>query len=63
MKCENCNYPKTDIVYTRTDDTMDSVRRRRECYKCGFRFTTREVEALKKRHSYRSVPPRGTLDK
>lgn len=41
MTCPECNR-KTHIVETRFDD--DSVRRRRECRECGYRFTTLEVD-------------------
>lgn len=49
MKCPHCNFYKwpkatktswvTDSRYTERDN---SIRRRRECKKCGKRFTTRE---------------------
>jgi transcriptional repressor NrdR len=42
MKCLNCHFPDTKVVDSRL--TMDgyAIRRRRECLKCGFRFSTLE---------------------
>ncbi len=42
MKCPYCTYPDTRVVDSRLTDDNDSVRRRRECEKCGKRFTTYE---------------------
>lgn len=41
MKCPYCPAPETKVVETRDSD-LDAVRRRRECTKCGKRFTTYE---------------------
>ena len=41
MKCTACKYPETQVVETRQDD-KDMIRRRRECMRCGARFTTQE---------------------
>ncbi len=42
MKCLNCHFPDTKVVDSRL--TMDgyAIRRRRECLKCEFRFSTLE---------------------
>ena len=42
MKCLNCHFVDTKVVDSRL--TMDgyAIRRRRECLKCGFRFSTLE---------------------
>ncbi len=40
MKCPFCNSKETKVTNKR--DTIDSVRRRRECLKCKRRFTTYE---------------------
>jgi transcriptional repressor NrdR len=41
MRCPFCTHSETDVIDTR--DTDDSrIRRRRECAKCGRRFTTYE---------------------
>jgi transcriptional repressor NrdR len=42
MQCTVCQYPYTSVVETRHDDD-DSIRRRRECLRCGMRFTTKEM--------------------
>ena len=42
MKCPYCANPDTKVVDSRLTDSDDSVRRRRECEKCGKRFTTYE---------------------
>lgn len=41
MKCSHCQYPETRVVETRTDYD-ENIRRRRECMRCGMRFTTQE---------------------
>ncbi|MFQ3308005.1 MAG: transcriptional repressor NrdR [Candidatus Nanohaloarchaea archaeon] len=41
MKCIYCGHGKTKVVDTR--DTAQKTRRRRECKKCGRRFTTYET--------------------
>lgn len=40
MRCPRCTSDKSAVVDSRGDD--DSIRRRRECQGCGFRFTTFE---------------------
>ena len=40
MLCPFCSYNDTKVVDSR--DAADSVRRRRECLRCGLRFTTYE---------------------
>lgn len=42
MKCPYCANADTKVVDSRLTDSNDSVRRRRECEKCGKRFTTYE---------------------
>lgn len=42
MKCYSCNYPDTRVVYTDKHDFRDLIKRRRECLRCGARFTTHE---------------------
>ena len=47
MKCPFCNYADSKVVDSRPTDEGISIRRRRECLKCGKRFTTYEtVERL-----------------
>ena len=42
MKCPACNYKETKVVDSRLSGDGASIRRRRECLKCGKRFTTYE---------------------
>jgi transcriptional repressor NrdR len=47
MKCPICYYIDTKVVDSRAATDGLSIRRRRECLKCGFRFSTyEEVEIL-----------------
>ena len=42
MKCGKCNNPDTKVVDSRIVDNWQTIRRRRECEVCGYRFTTFE---------------------
>ena len=42
MKCPNCNKEDSKVVDSRSIHEGGSIRRRRECNKCKFRFTTYE---------------------
>lgn len=42
MKCNNCQYKSTKVLDSRPIKEGASIRRRRECERCGFRFTTFE---------------------
>jgi len=42
MDCPDCGNDRTRVVDTRTTTDGGSVRRRRECQRCSFRFTTYE---------------------
>ncbi|MGE5340012.1 MAG: transcriptional regulator NrdR [Candidatus Omnitrophota bacterium] len=42
MKCPNCTNFEDKVVETRESKEGDYIRRRRECLKCGKRFTTYE---------------------
>jgi transcriptional repressor NrdR len=42
MKCPYCTNPDTKVIETRLTESEGSIRRRRECEKCGNRFTTFE---------------------
>ena len=47
MKCPVCYYEDTKVIDSRVASDGLSIRRRRECLKCGFRFSTYEgVEIL-----------------
>jgi len=42
MKCPSCSYNETKVVDSRLTSDGAAIRRRRECLKCEFRFTTYE---------------------
>ena len=42
MKCKFCGFGDSKVIDSRTSDDNMTVRRRRECPKCGRRFTTFE---------------------
>ena len=42
MKCPNCGYREDKVVDSRATQEASAIRRRRECLKCGKRFTTYE---------------------
>ncbi|GGP13340.1 transcriptional regulator NrdR [Oceanobacillus neutriphilus] len=42
MRCSNCNNKNTKVLDSRPIEEGAAIRRRRECEKCGFRFTTFE---------------------
>jgi transcriptional repressor NrdR len=42
MKCPFCGYVESKVLDSRMSKEMDNIRRRRECLKCGKRFTTAE---------------------
>ncbi len=47
MRCAVCNHKDTRVIDSRLSTDGMSVRRRRECDKCGFRFSTlEEIELL-----------------
>ena len=47
MQCPTCQNTDSRVLESRAADTGKSVRRRRECLNCSFRFTTYErVETM-----------------
>lgn len=46
MHCPVCNYNDTKVVDSRLSSDGMSIRRRRECEKCGYRFSTKEETEL-----------------
>ena len=42
MRCPKCGFEESKVVDSRPSENYDSIRRRRECTSCGFRFTTYE---------------------
>lgn len=52
MRCPKCGFEDTRVVDSRTQEATNAIKRRRECRKCGYRFTTFErcedpIEVLK----------------
>lgn len=43
MKCPFCSFEESKVIDSRPTDEGERIRRRRECIKCGKRFTTYEV--------------------
>ncbi len=41
MKCPECGYDDSKVIDSRPSE--NKIRRRRECIKCGYRFTTYEI--------------------
>lgn len=42
MKCPSCGFKENKVVDSRLTRESDVIRRRRECFECGRRFTTYE---------------------
>ena len=42
MECPNCHQNSSRVIDSRPSDENRSIRRRRECENCGYRFTTFE---------------------
>lgn len=43
MKCPFCFYEESKVIDSRPTDEGERIRRRRECLKCGKRFTTYDI--------------------
>ena len=66
MRCPYCGHEESKVIDSRPADEGERIRRRRECLKCGKRFTTHEViESVPiivvKRDKSREVFDRGKL--
>ncbi len=42
MRCQICGHEETKVIDSRTTDSSEAIRRRRECLECKERFTTYE---------------------
>ena len=42
MNCPKCGFEESKVVDSRASESQGAIRRRRECEKCGTRFTTYE---------------------
>lgn len=52
MRCPKCGHDDTRVIDSRMQDSLNAIKRRRECRSCGYRFTTFErcedpIEVLK----------------
>lgn len=64
MHCKYCNYPDSYVVNTKRDDKTNHIYRRRECIRCGLRFSTAEhLRDTYKRGPYITNPPLKVLPK
>jgi len=64
MLCKSCNYPESRVVETRQDENHNQIYRRRECIKCGVRYTTQEhLRDNPKKTEYKTAPPKRVLEK
>lgn len=43
MNCPYCSHPDSRVVDSRETESKEAIRRRRECFACGQRFTTYEM--------------------
>ncbi|MBR1810408.1 MAG: transcriptional repressor NrdR [Clostridia bacterium] len=43
MRCPFCGFEESKVIDSRPTDEYTRIRRRRECMKCGKRFTTYEI--------------------
>jgi transcriptional regulator NrdR family protein len=58
MQCVNCKYPDSCVVKTTHDDNSNMIVRRRECLRCGHRYTTQEEQRVK---VHKTSPPHKIL--
>ncbi|MBI1987085.1 MAG: transcriptional repressor NrdR [Nitrospinae bacterium] len=42
MRCPGCRHSETKVIDSRLVKEVNTIRRRRECLECGYRFTTYE---------------------
>ena len=47
FECPQCGFPENRVIDSRP--SKDSIRRRRECIECGFRWTTWEYSEKKQK--------------
>ena len=57
MKCPYCSFDESKVIDSRPTDEGERIRRRRECLRCGKRFTTYEIlETMLQNSLDREVP-------
>lgn len=59
MQCKGCGYPDSHVVYTKPVSRDNKIERRRECLRCGLRFTTHEK--IKESKSIEDRYPHGNV--
>ena len=42
MRCPKCGFEESKVIDSRPSENREAIRRRRECMRCGSRFTTYE---------------------
>ncbi|MDU0348431.1 transcriptional regulator NrdR [Actinomyces sp. MRS3W] len=57
MRCPFCQHNGSRVVDSRTSEDGTAIRRRRQCIKCGRRFTTIEAASLSVRKSSGAIEP------
>ena len=63
MKCPYCNEADTKVIDSRPADDNSSIRRRRQCERCGKRFTTYEKLETMPLMVIKKDNPRETYDR
>ncbi len=63
MKCPSCQKPDTRVIDTRMIEDGSSIRRRRQCEFCHFRFTTAEEIEILTLHVMKSDGRREAYDR
>lgn len=61
MQCKSCGYADSHVVDSRRNENTNQVIRRRECIKCGVRYTTQE--RIHDRPNFKTPPPKSVLEK
>ncbi len=60
MKCPSCGYYDTRVVDSRPTEN-EAIRRRRQCRKCGYRFTTYETYEVDEKKRLIVIKKDGTM--
>ena len=63
MQCRSCNYEHSRVVDTYANERTNQIIRRRECIKCGKRFSTQEHIRDIKPSTYKTSPPNKIFEK
>jgi len=63
MECPHCHYSNSSVVETVQKHEINQTYRRRECLKCGVRFTTQEHYRDNYNPTFKTIPPKRVLEK